>query len=747
MKKYYELRIVLKNIQMMPNSTPLSSDTDIGRKGAMERQVLGGHKTTADKSKTKLGSGSFGSVFTYGDSASRHYIVKKFRSQPGKDCTGDALKEIIRTMIVNGHRTYTFFYSEAAGSPRLYEFMPIIKGPSLYKWLGDLNMGFVKDDTFEKRMKFFVQAYYQIRELHYKQIFHWDVKPQNIMLDEGENLHLIDMGGVSRPKKNIVEPPVQTKQYSIVYYGGPANRAEKKDQLRYLTDLEPELVDKFIKSSEQVGLNMYHRKGDYITTGVKYDLAALLLCFLEGLTPHPPFPQQHTREYAGLGLRDPIKNFIEKGFLPFYMEEMVKGIVRRYNIAVDPNRPMFNVMAKATLDKIEQDGSKKDFDTAFAQRKNVAAMQVKETQQQMRLASLSVKQAVEQEAEVRAQIEAEKEALLSRRAELQARRRAVGEQAGLLDLRQSEESEQLAAGKDLIEHNRTARAVSDMLKSAPYIYKARPPGYFTQANFFKNGKLIRKLEKEDVLTILIDTLQATTSKETTRVVLLRIFCVAFINRRFFHKEFTKSAETIYHLVGLPENSQCRQSMVDILGEDIFPSPATFRKRSLEMGLKQPDHQAPQAPRAKDYDTGTVLVKISDYLEDLSGHSEGLRNLMIRVEAMNETLATLVRLKLEGAEMDGLIHSIGNQLIKLGRGPLQAKTLDFAEAALDGIRKAQSMAALQASLKDFMELGTQHDPIGDLKINEFEMIIGDQLAMLLNPEPGIQAMIEGLYKRH
>ena len=136
MRKYYELRISLKDIQMMPNSNLLSDGADIGRKGAMEHQLLGGHKATADKSKARLGSGSFGAVYTYGDPASRHYIVKKFRSQPGKDCTRDALKEIIRTMIVNGYPSYTFFYSEASGSPRFYEFMPIIKGPNLEKWMG-----------------------------------------------------------------------------------------------------------------------------------------------------------------------------------------------------------------------------------------------------------------------------------------------------------------------------------------------------------------------------------------------------------------------------------------------------------------------------------------------------------------------------------------------------------------------------------------------------------------------------------
>ena len=609
-------------------------------------------------------------------------------------------------------------------------------------------MGFQKDDTFEKRMKFFVQAYYQIKELHHKQIFHWDIKPPNMMLDEAENLHLIDMGGVSRPKRNIFSPPVQTNKYSIIYYGATTDRALKRDQLIYMTDLEPNLIDKFFNTCHQVGLDMYTRKGDYITTGVKYDLTALLLCLLESLTPHPPYPQKHVREYAGLGLRDHIKNFIEKGFLPFYMEAMIREILRsgKYNIAVDPTSPTYNVMAKAALNKIEQDGSKKDFDTAFAQRQHVVEMQVKETRQQMVLASLSVKQAVEQEAQVSAQIEAEKELLLRREAELQARRRVVGEQAGLLEFRRSEESEPLAAGRNFLEYNKTARAISDMLKSAPYIYKARPPGYYTKASFFKNGKLIKKLDKEDYLTILIDTLRAATTKETARSVLLRIFSVSFINRSFIHKEFTKSAETIFDLVDLPENSTRKRSMVDILGEDIFTSPATFRKRSLEMGLIQADPLTPQAPRAGDYDTSTVLLKLSDYLEQLSGHSAGLQELMSRVEAMNETLTTLARLKVEGTEMDALIHSIGNQLIKLGKGPLQARSLDFAAASLDGIRKAQSLAALQASLKDFIELETRHDPIDDLRIHEFEMIAGDHIAILLNPEPGIQAMIEGLYKK-
>ena len=167
----------------------------------------------------KLGSGSFGDVYSAVDKNNLEYAIK-FEDE--KDYKQHLLQEYRVYTTLNKNRHFPKIYGY--GHYRNYRYLVMQK-------LGkSLKSMFVENDMFfdmNTVSNIAVQILYRLQELHNKGWLHQDIKPENILIDEyrGEKLYLIDYGTSGRwwdehSLKHIPKEPskkiVGTARYSSI---------------------------------------------------------------------------------------------------------------------------------------------------------------------------------------------------------------------------------------------------------------------------------------------------------------------------------------------------------------------------------------------------------------------------------------------------------------------------------------------------------------------------------------------------
>ncbi len=621
MKQYFELRVKLRDCEAMPTSQV--DIVDHGRRGAQERLVATFGPT---KNAVKLGQGGFGVVKGYGDAASRGYVVKKvdfkWADDNDPDNAANALRtvacEVVTLMVVNGWSEFTLYVKPPTrGRPGFaYVFMPVVNGTSMQAWLDSLNKGtfvhpWLKDRTTRPvavdrlKSRALINLYRQIRDLHRKGLFHFDIKTQNAMIDAQGAAELIDFGTVNREG---TEPTAYSALWSPWGF----------DEPRFTRSLSTICADYFI---EVGGTTVLHRKVEAFVDALvsfarsykqnavtfnalpsaQYDLFSFchmvlraqlaietLLPLAEGLTA--VLDSARALDSDGPFAAD-FDAHMDRFAVATGFDERVDDTKKRFNVLRRARLAAVEVITKAGKPRQLADGA---FFLSRKRRQELVPLERRELDRRQAREALS-----------RGQNEVVELAF-----DLAALEKNAIESELTLDLDKV---------SDEAEATRDALALYALFMRLEFF---KPEAFDLTSLLARDGTLKRKLEKEDVLTLYVQQLKLVASFADLKRALTRIFGLAYVNRGLWAKDQTKTATTIYAAITHPTNAAVRRIVekATLFGEGCLASPSAFRRHVLAHGAGTPPSNTIKGKEAEE----AYLKSLGQTLDALSSSKQRAR---------------------------------------------------------------------------------------------------------------------------
>ena len=153
------------------------------------------------KTKPAIGQGGFGKVYR-GTFEGKDVAIKKIKLMNEDESTIDDIINEMRIVVVFQHPRFPKFYGLWKNKNYYHLIFEFIKGPTL------------KDvyETMTKKEKLSVvaQLCQILFDIHQKKLFHRDIKPGNIMIEEGNVVKLIDFGISKIASKTVTYTGNQT---------------------------------------------------------------------------------------------------------------------------------------------------------------------------------------------------------------------------------------------------------------------------------------------------------------------------------------------------------------------------------------------------------------------------------------------------------------------------------------------------------------------------------------------------------
>lgn len=332
MKNYYSFEISL----LHQGNALAAGDSNFAKQAAIEHRVAKaswiGQKPNTYKDphsgKTKsssskfLGAGTFKQVFEtparvagQGQVSSPpiDFILAKMDCGRSMDVSVwkesfAAIDDMVKNMVLYGQARSTLYATFDDGIPRMYLYLPRVKGQELAVVAADSTN--VDKNT---RIRYFFDLYSELKTLHTAAFYHADFKPANAMADSLVGASLIDFGGVKRcwhPYR--VHTPgycICNKKYGDRFAKLYLRYRGKAAPKKYL-DVISAIKDTFNQRHSELSYGRYKRQtinNKPWIFGAAYDLAALFLISLElGLwndTTEPDFIKWLTTFFTGTGIQ------------------------------------------------------------------------------------------------------------------------------------------------------------------------------------------------------------------------------------------------------------------------------------------------------------------------------------------------------------------------------------------------------------------------------------------------------------
>lgn len=662
MKRYFELRITLRDCEASPGSR--IDVVDHGRTGAQERLAT---KFVQNPAKTTLGKGGFGVVKGYGDDAARGYVVKKVALMRGDDeaAITTMARELVSLMFVNGWREFTFFLKPFANPIPgcAYIFMPVVHGTNMDQWFASLERRPVPEaDRLKSRA--LINVYRQIRDIHRKGLVHLDIKSANVMVDANGMPEVIDFGIVERFGEY---PQGYSRHWSPLVFDAAAFRKSVPDLCAHLSvndrgGLEP-AVEQYVENLCNYARNyaQLFELGEDVRRAIapQYDLFAFCLLLLRA----------RLAKTTLLPIAAALSKMLDLSGNPPFAQVLVPG---------DVDAAMRDFAMATGFDE-RRDATTKTFDV-FRRASLAAVTEVSHAGKPRQLADGAFFLSRELNATVARidrrveQRHAHKEALDSKRGELE-------EAAAELEVleKRALEHDLTADVVEVTSHVASMRDAEAFRRLFARLDFFNPAALDVTALFARDGTPKRKLEKEDLLTLYVQQLTLVRSYDELKRALTRIFALAYVNRGFWTKEQTKTASTIYAAFTNPENARARKALEqpELFGAGFLSSPAAFRKQTLALAAgAQVSNPLKEATLVEDY-----LKRLNGVIDDLNGTKQR--------ERMKELLdyAGLLRLIEDRKLSMEAKRAVAERLeYLLSQGELKANPME-------AVRRAQALATI------------------------------------------------------
>jgi serine/threonine-protein kinase len=153
------------------------------------------------KLKPAIGQGGFGKVYK-GTYQGKDVAIKKIKLMSEDDSAIDDIINEMRIVVVFQHPRFPKFYGLWKNKNYFHLIFEFIKGPTLKEAYETM--------TKKEKLSVIVQLCQILYEIHQKKLFHRDIKPGNIMIEEGNIVKLIDFGISKIASKTVTYTGNQT---------------------------------------------------------------------------------------------------------------------------------------------------------------------------------------------------------------------------------------------------------------------------------------------------------------------------------------------------------------------------------------------------------------------------------------------------------------------------------------------------------------------------------------------------------
>ena len=170
--------------------------------------------------KKKLGQGGYGEVYqVLNESDNKYYALKEFPIKGETEDNIQAIKKEAQILSKFNHRNIVKYYDSLEKDDKFYILMEYCDDQNLNVFI---NKHKEKSELIEEKIIYNIikQICLGLKEIHSKNIIHWDLKPENIFMNKNNEIKIGDFG-ISKELysyKKITKTNNNLGRYFILYF-------------------------------------------------------------------------------------------------------------------------------------------------------------------------------------------------------------------------------------------------------------------------------------------------------------------------------------------------------------------------------------------------------------------------------------------------------------------------------------------------------------------------------------------------